>query len=122
MSSNSINFGPLNINERCSNLIQVASANTGHSSHNAYFAPKQDAYVEYLGRVTTVLSSHIGSINSVDAANIRKAPEDLMNQIRTDAIHISNKYEIQIEPIPCEWDRFLPSLKSMSQTCEMKCV
>ena len=30
-----------------------------------------------------------------------------MIQVRTEAIHISNKYKIQIEPIQFEWDRFL---------------
>ena len=27
------------------------------------------------------------------------------------AIHISNKYKIQVEPIQFEWDKFLPALE-----------
>ena len=32
-----------------------------------------------------------------------------MGQVRTEAIHISNKYKILIEPIKFEWDKFLPT-------------
>ena len=40
------------------------------------------------------LGSHVGSINFADLTNIRKAHEELMHQVRTKAIHISNKYKI----------------------------
>ena len=46
-----------------------------------------------------VLSSCVGGINFVDPANIRKAHKELVIQVRTKAIHISNKYKMQIEPI-----------------------
>ena len=58
-----------------------------------------------------VLSSHVGSINYAAPANIRKAYEELMSQVRTEAIHISNKYTIQIEPIQFECDKFLQTLE-----------
>ena len=35
-SNNSINFGMLNVNEKCSNFIQVAPANTGDSLQYIY--------------------------------------------------------------------------------------
>ena len=34
-----------------------------------------------------------------------------MNQARKEAIHISNKYKVQIEPLHFEWDRFIPILE-----------
>ena len=57
------------------------------------------------------LSSHMGGIIFADPANIRKGYEELMTQVRTEAIHISNKYRIQIEPIQFEWDRILATLE-----------
>ena len=53
----------------------------------------------------------MGGINFADPAYIRKAHEELMTQVRTEAIPISYKYKIKIEPIQFEWDRFLPTLK-----------
>ena len=76
MSSNSINFGLLNINEKCSNFIQVAPANTSDSSQYTYHAWKQDADAEYLSRVGMVLCSCMSSINLADPANIIKAHEE----------------------------------------------
>ena len=57
------------------------------------------------------LHSHVGSINFADPANIRKVHEELMSQVRTKAIYISNKYKIYIEPIQFEWDKFLPTFE-----------
>ena len=34
-----------------------------------------------------------------------------MMLVRSEGIHISNKYKIQIEPLQFEWDRFLPTLE-----------
>ena len=34
-----------------------------------------------------------------------------MTQVITEAIHIIDKYKIQIEPRQFEWDRFLPTLE-----------
>ena len=34
-----------------------------------------------------------------------------MNQVRTKAIHIGNKYKIQVEPMNFEWDRFFATLE-----------
>ena len=53
-SSDSINFGPYNTKEHCSNSAQVAPANTNasmDSSQLAYHAQRQDTDVEHLGRV-----------------------------------------------------------------------
>ena len=52
-----------------------------------------------------VLSHHMDSIIFADPANIRKAHIELISQVSTIAIHISNK-----EPIKFEWDKFLPTL------------
>ena len=57
------------------------------------------------------LHSHVGSINLADPANIRKVHKELMSQIRNKAIHIRNKYKIQVESIQFEWDKFLPTLE-----------
>ena len=57
----------------------------------------QDADAEYLSRVKMELSSHVGSINFVDPANIKKDHKEIKTWMRTEAIHISNKYRIQIE-------------------------
>ena len=73
MSSNSINFWQLHVNGKCSNLTEIAPANTSGSLHHMYCAQKQDANTEYLGRVKMVLSIHLSSINFADPANIRKA-------------------------------------------------
>ena len=40
MSSGSINCGPLNIKEKCSNFIQEAPANPADSSHFMYHTQK----------------------------------------------------------------------------------
>ena len=58
-----------------------------------------------------VLCSHMGSINFADPANIRQVHEALMSWVRNEAMNISNKYKIQIEPIRFEWDKLLPTLK-----------
>ena len=57
------------------------------------------------------LSSHMGNINFADPADIWKAHKELIIQVRTKAIHNSNKYKTQIEPPQFEWDRFLPTLE-----------
>ena len=67
--------------------------------HHTYYAWKRDADVEYVGTFKLLLSNCMGGINLTDPANIRKAHEELMIQIRTKAIHTSNKYKIQVEPI-----------------------
>ena len=66
--------------------------------------------MEYLGKIKIALSRHISSINFLDPANIGKVPKEFMNQVRTKAIHISNKCKIQIEHIQFEWDKFLSTL------------
>ena len=91
MSSNSINFGLLSINEKSTFFIQVAPANIDDSSQYTYHAKKQDTNAETLGRVRLVLNSHGGGINFVDPVNIRKVQKELMSQVRTEALHISNK-------------------------------
>ena len=108
--SNLNNFRQLNVTENCSNLIQIAPTNTSDTLHHMYHVQKRDADAEYLGRVKMALSSHTGGINCAVPADIRKAHEELMTQVRTKAIHISNKYKIQIEPIQFDWDKVLPTL------------
>ena len=66
MSSNLLNFWPLNIYERCSNFIQIAPSNPGNSSNHIYHAQNCKMDMVYLGKVKMVLSSHMGSINFVD--------------------------------------------------------
>ena len=56
-----------------------------------------------------VLCSHVGSINFADPDNIRKGHKELMSQVRTKVIYISNKYNFQIEPIQLKWDKYLPN-------------
>ena len=53
----------------------------------------------------------MGSINFVDPANYRKVHKELMHQVSTEAIHISEKYKIQIEYIQFEWEKFPPTFK-----------
>ena len=67
--------------------------------------------MEYLGGFRMALHSHMGSINFADSTNIRKVHKELISQVRTEAIHISNKYKIHVEPIQFEWDKFLPTLE-----------
>ena len=95
MSSNSNNFRQWNVNENCSTITQIAPAYTSDMSHNTYHAQKWDADERYLCKIKMVLCSHVGGINFADPANIRKTHEELVTQIRTKAIHISNKYKIQ---------------------------
>ena len=70
--------------------------------------------MEYFGRVKMAPRTCMGDINFADPANIRKAHKELMTQVRTKAIYISNKYKIQVEHIQFEWDRFLPTLEKDS--------
>ena len=87
MSINLNNSRQLNVNE---NLTQIAPTNANDTSHHTYHAQEQDADVEYLGRVKIALSSHMGSINFADPANIRNVHEELMTQVRTKAVHIDS--------------------------------
>ena len=57
------------------------------------------------------LSSHMRGINFAYPADMRKSHKKLKIQVRTKAIHYSNKHKIQIEPIQFEWDRFLFTLE-----------
>ena len=66
--------------------------------------------MEYLGRGKMVLSSHVVSINFANPANMRKVHKELLSQVRTSAIYISNKYRVQTEPLQFKWGRFLPTL------------
>ena len=109
MSSNLYNFSQLNVTENCSNITQIAPVNTGDVSHHMHHTQKRDANTEYWGRIKMVLSSCMGGITFSDPANIRKAHIELVIQVRTESIHISNKCRTQIEPIHLEWDRFLPT-------------
>ena len=34
-----------------------------------------------------------------------------MNQVGNEAIHISTKYTVQLEPLYFEWDKFIPTLE-----------
>ena len=53
----------------------------------------------------------MGSINFVYPANIRQVYGILINEVRYEAMHISNKYKIQIEPLQFNWDKFLSTLE-----------
>ena len=99
MSSNSNTFRQLSVTKICSNLTLIAHTNTGDASHHMYHACK---------RIKMVLRSHMDDINFADPANISKAHKEVMTQVRTEAIHISNKYKIQVDPIQIKWDR-IPS-------------
>ena len=98
MSSNSINFGTHNTNQNCSNFVQ------------SYHTQKWDADMEYLGGVRMAIYSHVVIINLTYPANSQQVYGILMNEVRDEAIYISNKYKIQIEPLQFDWDKFLPSL------------
>ena len=76
MSSNLNSFRQLNVTKNCSNLTQIAPANTSDTLHHTYHNWKKDANVEYLHRVKMALSSHVGGINITDTVNIRKAHEE----------------------------------------------
>ena len=111
MSSNSNNIRQLNVAENSSSLIYTAPANPMDMSDLTYHAQTRDADTGYLIRVKTALKSCISNINFTDPVNIRKAHEELMNQVRNKVIHTSNKYKVQIEPLNFEWDLFLPILE-----------
>ena len=57
------------------------------------------------------LRSCISDINFADQVNIRKAHEKLMGQVRNEAVHINNKYNVQIYHLHFEWDKFIPTLE-----------
>ena len=73
---------------------KVAPVNTGDMLHHMHCTQKWDADAEYFGKVKMTLSSWMGGFNFADPANIRKAHEELMTQVRTKAMHISNKNKI----------------------------
>ena len=54
-------------------------------------------------------SSHVGGINFMDPVSMWKAHKKLMTQVKHEAIHISNKYKVQLEPFYFRWERFIPS-------------
>ena len=58
-----------------------------------------------------MLSSCTGDINFTDPVNTRKSHEELMTQVRTEAIHVSNKYKVKIDPLHFKWDRFIALLE-----------
>ena len=86
MSSDSINIGPNNTNKTSSNFAQVAPANISDSSQFTYHYWRQDADVEYLGRVRMALCSHVGSIIFTDSANIIQVHDALMSEVRIEAM------------------------------------
>ena len=91
MSSDSLNFGPLNTNQNCSNFVHVGFTDRGDLS---YHAIKQDADAEYLEEVTQAICSHVGSIHFMDPANIRQVHGTIMNEVRNEAMPISDKYKL----------------------------
>ena len=101
----------LSVNENCNNLIQIAPANPHDRSHPTYHAQKRDTEALYLGRGKVALSSHIGGIHFMDPVTMRKAHKELMKQIGSKAIHISNKYKVQLEPFYFKWEAFIPTLE-----------
>ena len=58
-----------------------------------------------------MLSSQICSINIVDPVTMRKVHKELMKWVISDAIHISNKYKVQLEPFHFECEAFIPTLE-----------
>ena len=58
-----------------------------------------------------MLSSHIGGINFTDQGNMRKTYKELMTPVRNEAIHISNKYKLQLQHLYFEWEMFIPTLE-----------
>ena len=50
------------------------------------------------------LSNHIGTINFADPVNTKRAHEELVSQVRSETIHIGNKYKVQIKPFYFGWD------------------
>ena len=80
-------------------------------SHPTYYAWKSDADAEYVGRVKIAIISHIGSINFMDPVSMRRSHEELMKQVRNEAIYINNKYKVQLEPFYFEWERLIPPLE-----------
>ena len=72
---------------------------------------KRDADAHYLSRVKIAFSSCIDGINFANPVNSRKEHEELMKEVRNEAIHISNKYKVQIEPLCLKWDKFIPTLE-----------
>ena len=110
MSSNSNNFRQLSINENCGNLTQIAPAKPSDTPHPTYHIQKRDADAKYIVKVKVELSSHIGGIIFMDPVSLRKAHKELIKQTRSDAIHINNKYKVQLEPFYFEWETFIPTL------------
>ena len=90
--------------------MQIAPANPSDMTHPTYGVQKRDADTESLSRVEIALSNHVGGITFVNPVNTRKAHVELMNQVRNKAMDNSNKYEVQIEPLYFEWNRFIPML------------
>ena len=114
MSSNSNNFRQLNVTEKSSNLIQIAPANPCDMSHPTYHPKKKRCQcTEHLSRAEKIAwCSHVGGINFADPVNTRKAHEELINQVRHEAICISSKYKVHREPLQFEWDRFIHTLEN----------
>ena len=84
----SSNFRLLNVNENCSNLTQIASANPSDTSHPTY--------------------QHI---NFSDPVSIRKTPGELMKWVGKQSLHISKRYKVQLETLYFEWERFILTLE-----------
>ena len=50
-------------------------------------------------------------INFTDPGSMKKVHEELMKQAKSNAIHISNKCKVELEPFYFEWETFIPTLE-----------
>ena len=57
------------------------------------------------------LRNCIKDINFPDPVQIRRIHGDILNEVSCKAGYISSKYNVQINPLYFEWNKFIPTLE-----------
>ena len=91
--------------------IQSPSLNPNDPLLPTYCARKRDTQEEYLSIIKTALRNTIQIINFAELTQITREREALMQEVNTEARHISSKYRVQIDPLHFKWNTFIPILE-----------
>ena len=111
VSNNSNKSENSNFVKNSINFIQITSPIPSDLLHPTYNVRKRDTETEYLGIIQMTLRNCIKDINFTDPVQMRRVHRDLMNEANSEYQYISNRYNIEIDPLHFEWDKFIPTLE-----------
>ena len=111
----------LNVVKNSINIIQITSPIPTDPLHPTDNARKREAQAECLGLIKMALRHCIKDINSMDTVQMRRVYGELMNEVSSKAQYISSEYNMQIDSLYFEWDKFIPTLERQF-TDILKCL